>query len=399
MRLGGHQSLTAHFLILWCFCLYYANLEKKNAVEWMICLSLTVACHPYFSVMCLSVFGAFICKEFFKKRDVQNISNLFLLIILCLVSIVLTAWQIGLFVGTAAPSSDTGYGFYKFNLNGFLNPLGSSFFLRTQAHGGGDYEGFAYLGVGLLFLIFFIVVLDSVNSFRQTKIFIKKSLPLCIFLFFLLLLAISNNISFGNWQLKLYSVKAGSFLQTFRSTGRFIWPVWYFLILYAFVLLQKALNNHLISYKVTVIMLTSFMLFQLVDFHEFIHDNVRKVLMNNNSLQWGDQSKDWDFLRKKYSQIRLLNNPGLGYHKWRELSLIAANHRFKTNVFYLARSDSKILSERKKLDESLLKSGNFDQKTIYVLSDEDVNKIKQEVTTSQLIIKLDGFNLLLPIGL
>lgn len=164
----------------------------------MICLSLTVACHPYFSVMCLSVFGAFICKEFFKKRDVQNISNLFLLIILCLVSIVLTAWQIGLFVGTAAPSSDTGYGFYKFNLNGFLNPLGSSFFLRTQAHGGGDYEGFAYLGVGLLFLIFFIVVLDSVNSFRQTKIFIKKSLPLCIFLFFLLLLAISNNISFGN---------------------------------------------------------------------------------------------------------------------------------------------------------------------------------------------------------
>lgn len=399
MRLGGHQSLTAHFLILWCFCLYYANLEKKNAVEWMICLSLTVACHPYFSVMCLSVFGAFICKEFFKKRDVQNISNLFLLIILCLVSIVLTAWQIGLFVGTAAPSSDTEYGFYKFNLNGFLNPLGSSFFLRTQAHGGGDYEGFAYLGVGLLFLIFFIVVLDSVNSFRQTKIFIKKSLPLCIFLFFLLLLAISNNISFGNWQLKLYSVKAGSFLQTFRSTGRFIWPVWYFLILYAFVLLQKALNNHLISYKVTVIMLTSFMLFQLVDFHEFIHDNVRKVLMNNNSLQWGDQSKDWDFLRKKYSQIRLLNNPGLGYHKWRELSLIAANHRFKTNVFYLARSDSKILSERKKLDESLLKSGNFDQKTIYVLSDEDVNKIKQEVTTSQLIIKLDGFNLLLPIGL
>ena len=38
---------------------------------------------------------------------------------------------------------------------------------------------------------------------------------------------------------------------------------------------------------------------------------------------------------EKYDVIRLLNNPGLAYGKWRELSLIAVNNNMKTNVFYL----------------------------------------------------------------
>ena len=107
--------------------------------------------------------------------------------------------------------------------------------------------------------------------------------------------------------------------------------------------------------------------------------------MTSNSNKWGAQSKDWIILRKKYNEIRLLNNPGLSYPKWRELSLIAVNNKMKTNVSYLARGDSNVLKERMKIDELLLRDCNFNKNIIYVITDKIIKKI-------------DGFNLLLPNG-
>lgn len=399
IRLGGHQSLIAHFLILWCFCLYYGSLNRINAIEWIICLGLSVACHPYLTVICLVIFLAFNCKELFQKRDLKTFYYLCFLSCLCLVSILLIGWQIGLFVGSATPSSETGYGFYKFNLNGFFNPFGTSFFLKDHVRGIGDYEGFAYLGFGLLLFIFVIFVLDGLNGYKNSKKFIFKNFPLCLFLFVLFIFAVSNNISFGNWKFEIYPVKAGSYLQTFRSTGRFIWPIWYFLGLYSFVILQNLIDEHLISYKLATVLLTIFLAFQFVDFHEYIKNDVRKALMNKDMSHWGTQSKEWSVLRKKYTQIRLLNNPGITYSKWRELSLIAVNNRLKTNVFYLARSNSRTLMEQKKIDESLLKNKNFDKETIYVLSDKEAQEIKESLGKNQVLTKLDGFNLLLPNGI
>lgn len=398
MRIGGHQSLAAHFLILWCICLYYGNLGRRNTIEWMVCLGLSVACHPYFTVMCLMIFGAFVCKEIFKKKECNTFYYLSFLSFFCLLSIIIVAWQIGLFVDSASPSSDPGYGFYKFNLIGLFNPLGTSFFLKNHAVGGGDYEGFSYLGFGLLLFIFVVLILDGINGFKNSIKFLFQNWPLCVFLCALLMISISNNISFGSWKAELYSVKVDSYLQTFRATGRFIWPIWYFLGLYALVVFQNLINEHLIPYKFATFLLLVFISFQFVDFHEYIQKNVRKALMNNNAMQWGIQSNEWIALRKKYSQIRLLNNPGLRYSKWRELSLIAANNKMKTNVFYLARSDSRILAERKRVDKALLENKNFDKKTIYVLSDKEALAIKNNLKDKQVLTKLDGFNLLLPDG-
>lgn len=398
LRLYGHQSLTAHFLILWCLCLYYGSLGKRNSFEWMICLGLTVACHPYFSFMCLGIFGAFVCKEFSKKPNASTIFHLFLLCLLCFLSMLVTAWQIGLFVGSAAPSSDTGYGFYKFNLNGLINPFGQSYFLKTLPHGGGDYEGFAYLGLGLILFILINVTLDAANGFVQTKKFLNRSFYLVVFIFLLFLFSLSNNVSIGNLQVTLFEIRAGSFLQVFRSTGRFIWPLWYFLILYAFFVLQNLLNSKIISFKYSLVLLISILIIQFFDFHDYITNQFRPLMMTKNVQKWGLESKEWQVLRKKYDVIRLLNNPGLAYGKWRELSLIAVNNNMKTNVFYLARSDSNILNDRKKNDQALLRNHNFNKKTIYVLSDDDIKMIDNELKFPQVIKKIDGFNLLLPEG-
>lgn len=399
LRLGGHQSLVAHFLILWCLCLYYADLGRRNTIEWMICLGLTVACHPYLSFMCLMIFGAFVCKEILRNKSIQTIKQLILLCLLCLASMLLIAWQVGLFVNTASPASDVGYGFYKFNLNGFFNPLGQSYFLKTLPHGIGDYEGFSYLGLGLLLFLFSVIVLDGSSGFVESKYFLKLSYCLFLYILLLFLLALSNNISFGNWQMNLFSVKDGSFLHTFRATGRFVWPLWYFLILYAFVVLQRLVNKGSVSLKFASFLIILLLALQLFDFNYHVKNQIRPHLMTLDSQKWGTQSSDWKILRKKYNQIRLLNNPGLSYPKWRELSLIAVNNEMKTNVFWLARSDSNILAERKKIDNLLLKNHNFDGQTIYVLSDQEAAELKSNLHSPQALIKLDGFNLLLPRGL
>lgn len=52
----------------------------------------------------------------------------------------------------------------------------------------------------------------------------------------------------------------------------------------------------------------------------------------------------------------------------------------------------------KKNDQTLLRNHNFDKKTIYILSDDDVKMIDNQLKFPQVIKKIDGFNLLLPEG-
>ena len=396
-RVGGHQSLAGHWVLIWALANNVSNKPKLRWLEWGILLSASIAIHPYFTVMCAFLFVAdFIHREFdstnIKATLKRNVRPLGTLGLVCLV----TAWQVGLIGTTASPGSDTGFGFYRTNLNSLFNPMGASSFLLSRPSGAGDYEGFAYLGIGIL-ILGFVVLFDLIV--RSDAIFFqeKASTPLIVSLLLLLIWAVTPNIGFDKWNMQLFHLD-NSFVQVFRASGRFIWPLWYFIVI-ALVLQINHLLCSLRSKRARAIYV--FLLFicvlQGIDFYGLSKDIKHTLMQTRSSLWWGYDSESWKKLSERYTTLRVIKFPGLAYPQWREVSFLASQYKLKTNVAYLARIDNDILKNQQVKDEIILNSQELDKSCIYVLSETDaVSFIKKHPEMIRFIRKLDGFILLLP---
>jgi len=102
------------------------------------------------------IFAIFVLKmiELLVSNEI-NIRECILYSISTIMLILFTLWFIGYFyIGSSGSTGDFGY--YSMNINSIFNPLGwSEYFLKDQpltSHGQG--EGFNYLGLGVILLLF-----------------------------------------------------------------------------------------------------------------------------------------------------------------------------------------------------------------------------------------------------
>ncbi|NLG05410.1 MAG: hypothetical protein GX567_16535, partial [Clostridia bacterium] len=160
-RMYWHTSLAAHWIILLAICMIIYQHEwfhkwYQSAAAWVLIGFLCASVHIYYLPMCACLLVSFVLSEFFSKKPVLQ----------CLVSIpafsissLATIWILG---GFASGMSDgaPGLGFYSFNLNGFYNPQDwSAIFPNLEKYADGQYEGFAYLGIGVIVLFVLTVLL------------------------------------------------------------------------------------------------------------------------------------------------------------------------------------------------------------------------------------------------
>ena len=102
---------------------------------------------------------------------------------------------------------------------------------------GGRYEGYNYLGAGFLLLLLFAFVFAGGTDIK----FLRSHSVFMFGLLFCTLFALSNIAYAGHYL--LWSVPAPEFLGAFRSSGRFIWPVTYFLLAFALYVLKGRLSS------------------------------------------------------------------------------------------------------------------------------------------------------------
>jgi hypothetical protein len=90
---------------------------------------------------------------------------------------------------------------------------------------GGQYEGFAYLGLGILLLLFTAIPGNSAQAVSALKRYPILVTVLAVFTAF----ALSNQIYVGDWPMPIIPLPEEllKLAGVFRSSGRFIWPVMY----------------------------------------------------------------------------------------------------------------------------------------------------------------------------
>lgn len=240
-RMYYHTALAAHWLILLAIY-FYSKHEKeyrdifKPVMQWGILGILIGSIHLYFVPMCGAILLGYILCSVWKERKVRI--RFFYPGISFSVGLFLTIYLLGGF-SSGADTGTNNLGLFSFNLNAFLNPMSYSTLLKNTSlwnwpfYTQGQYEGFSYLGMGIILLCACGIVLMVKNIFRRRKPSVYQVMTVLMSIG-LIALAVSPTIT---WNDKLllqlpYSSTIYKYWGIFGSCGRMAWPVVYFLMIF-----------------------------------------------------------------------------------------------------------------------------------------------------------------------
>lgn len=371
-RMFSHTALGGQWILLFglYLCVFKDVFSRiKLMFLWCIVFMLAISIHAYFVPMLGFLLSGYALSNFLKDRKI------FLAILdlaLPVFTLFFIMWVLGAFYFVDKTSAG-GFGYYSANLNTLFYSAPISIFAPNIPNGlisyifnlsimPGQYEGYGYLGLGILVLSGICLLL----LFKNIKN-IKIKIDYLIIIFILLLsfcYALSNNIYFN--ETKLLSIVLNpsleQFFSTFRASGRFIWLLDYSLLIIIFYFIYKNFKK---SVLVLVFACLCLQCYDLKDY--FIRFKKESNMIYQN-----------DFLSKlpKGKNIVICDSPFLSnidemfdYSKnIFNLAYYAYRNSTSINDFYIARKNEKKILEYKILIQSELNMGKLRDDAIYVFT-------------------------------
>ena len=368
-RMFAHTALAAQWIIL-IFIHIFAYFDcskytlKKIVIQFSSLGALAVSIHMYFVGICGVLICSFALYLFLKVKDLFKalISVISYVISALLCFVILGGFQHG-----GSGGFEEGYGYYSFNLINLWSPYSFSKFLPNFSdYTGGQYEGIAYLGFGVLLGIVFIFI---ANSLKRAKNNIDESpndyyLALVIWtsVLFLIVFSCSNVITFSNTLVYEYYLPefVKKILSIFRCTGRFIWPVVYIIMFW--LLVQVFKFKRVLKYFLLIVITA----IQVADlFPKFVELNTRfaQPIVENNVLK----SNVWSELvnTNKFDHIALYSFDSRSLVSY-EIGCYAAQNGLTMNNFYIVRTPQELQNKA-----YLMPIESISDDTIYIFSEDN----------------------------
>ena len=356
LRVFVHTALAAQWLILLAiyYLLEYDVDNKRNILRVVILSVLATMTHIYFVLMVGIIVMGICIKDITLSKRIKG--SLIFLIVYILPAMIIVYLLGGFSVGTA--SNAGGYGYYNLNLNAFFNPDALSgwesdwsYFLdglpRTDFR---QYEGFAYLGIGCMFLLGVALMVFVKKHLRIIK---KEDFIAIIAIFMVsLVYAIGPNVDLGDKEILSVSVPEGlmNILSIFRASGRVVWISVYLLVVLAVVCVGK------LQYKnIAITIISSALCIQIGDLHPKLMEK-----WNTFSVQsrYENSLEQCNILREALSDKsikHLVLMDDLEQSENFDFAILALKNNKTINTFYLAREmDSQIDAYRKLVKEEWL---------------------------------------------
>lgn len=243
-RAFRHTALGSQWLIL--FAIYTFLLGRDQGFRrypWAFYLLgvLAILVHPYFIPLTM-IFA--LITVFYGIRQTGRPGYFAAHFAGTLAACAAAGWAVGALNGTTGTTRD-GFGFYSMNLNAIINPksLGGyswSALLKTRPQILGNYDGFNYLGVGVMLLAagcFVAVVLQGrlLPLLREHWFYLLAMAGMTAF-------AVSNVVTLDD--LQLFTLPLPEFLlhfcATFRASSRMFYAVTYSLLAFCLTLVSDA---------------------------------------------------------------------------------------------------------------------------------------------------------------
>ncbi len=388
----GHDALSAHWLILAVFlCYLQVGKNAKTTPFYLTLLTLMSAwIHPYLTLM-VFVLSLPVWVRYWKTTG-KSIINRWLTILALLGSIYISWALIGYFQISADDARSHGFGEFSANLNTFFNPLEHSLFLPALPLANGyQYEGYAYLGLGVLLLLLVGLVFQRIKMLPS---FVRHR-GMWFAVGGLTLFALSHQWTFND----VYFFKphfSDHFTGMFRSGGRFIWPAAYALVLATLVGISRIptsvhLRNGLMIGALVI---------QLADLYSFWKKDQR---MTSHYITY-PVAPQWDSLLVNATKM-LVYPPWVQDVVYKDdfitLGLMASPYNIPISAGYLSRYDNPSRQAFEKDLEDILSSGDFCKyaQSIFVCGKNQTASMQQLVEDNKIKLWfLDGYYVMVPVN-
>ncbi len=354
-RLSGHEALIGHWLILAALCVFMQ--ERRKIPLWTLLLCVASLIHAYLCAMVIAIWLADVIRRFaYKTTPARLLATEVAIVIVCLGAAMTFA---GYFISTGVSAG--GFGYFRMNLLAFFDPspIWSSFY--SDAYRNGDYEGFAYLGAGMLVLTVIALVALALRK-RPIGVNRRVVVPLGVLAVLLMVYALSDHVALGPYE--LFHYRLPGFLRkvssTFRVSGRFGWPVVY--------LIELAVFAILFSQTRTEKRLVSWMLFAMLALQAYDVTKAANILQAGWNRPYSPPLKAafWDEAAKKYKHIALIY-PTEDTQDVGSLMLFASDHHIAVNGGSIARIDPVKLAALQDEMRQTVAQSSYRGDTLYVV--------------------------------
>ena len=396
---------ASHFLILFAFDTYFRN--DSGFRLWTCVLVLSAIVEPYILPMNMTIFFFWSINELFEIRPNQTShfrqKQLIKFIATCIVPFIFL-YVLGA-IGFVSVKSKFGFGFFRSDLMAVINSslnfpdIGIettrwSEILPSRELQTGSAEGFGYVGiVSLLGLCIFLCQIVFRRWSSTRFISVKRKHWLLLLAVLLMALHASAGIfSFGGSTLFQvdYPSNLDSVNQSFRATGRFVWPLAYFLTLLAVIVLTTTIQK--IPQKTRILVLLCLVILQVGDQKsgfdvlrmQFTEpEYVRSTVLSNRLI-----SPEWESVAVGAAHIQLLlplsNSP-----IWEDVLALALRSKATTNAGALARVDEKQVRDHVVATIREIRNPILQCDRIYLVPLDEVSRARLRVLYSR--FDLDRF--------
>lgn len=380
-RAFHHDALTAHWLIFGSIFLLITQIQgNKLRKSWIFVVTLSFWIHAYLFAMVLLfyLFGV-IYEILINRRYKTVIQSIVLITVICLAS----GYVLGVFDSPADLRSKN-IAHYSANINTLINPLNTStFFKSLPISFEGQYEGYAYLGIGIILLFVFSFIINPRNIYKPP---IFKYLPVLLPVFIMAIFSTGGSLTLGD--LIIYKIPLPDAIHKifliFRSNGRFIWPAYYLIVIFILYLASKSrITRWLI---VGVIALQFWEIQPLLQQKDYIHrDNYQSPL----------SSGFWDIADAHYQHIFILPEDDIR-NIYMPFGIYAIQNDMTINWMYLARMDSRALRIYFDDIRGEVITGNLDTDTVYISNNQKtINAIQRKSQQSVVICRENDYWIIL----
>lgn len=393
-RLSIHYSLIPHWIILAALYLYFAPAVRRRWLHWALLLGASALIHTYLFAMCGPIWLASLLRRHLVRDGVQPH---WLLEIAAVVAVPVLALALGGFFPLRSDMLGGGYGFFRMNVFSLFNPDGAEFedehwlwsaLLPMLPHGPGDYEGFAYAGLGMLAALVLALPLlwTERRSLRGTKIW-----PLALVAVLLTLFALSPNLAIGAYGIEIpFPEPLMDLAGAMRSSGRFFWPVYYLLAIGAVWLLHKGMGD-----RVTGVVLLLVAGLQIYDTSPGWSSLRSQFELAGNTLPTPLDDAELAAVAAHYNAVRTLpigNKPD----NWQQIAWFALRNGKPTDAVYLARPDVDGYAAYRAGIDAAIAGHRLESDSLYFVSADYAARISQHMTAEDAMFKIGEFFIFAP---